>query len=144
MVHTAHRRLDKVFGALADRTRRGILTALASGGHRAVSELAEPFAMSLPGFMKHLAVLEEAGLLSRTKMGRVVHCTLSAGPMQAAADWLAHYEAFWASRLLALERYFEQERSWPASARKVARSRPSASSERRRTKSAGRSRGRRR
>lgn len=143
MVHTAHRRLDKVFGALADRTRRGILAALASGGHRAVSELAEPFAMSLPGFMKHLAVLEEAGLLSRTKMGRVVRCTLSAGPMRVAADWLANYEALWASRLLALERYFEQDGAWPAAARKTARSRNSASSGRRRAKPLGRSRRRR-
>ncbi|TAK89987.1 MAG: transcriptional regulator [Burkholderiaceae bacterium] len=96
--------LDAVFSALADPTRRAILAALA-GGSRPVSELAAPFEMSLPGFMKHLAILEEAGLLQREKEGRVVSCTLSAGPMKHAADWLGRYEQFWAERLDSLARY---------------------------------------
>ena len=76
--------LDRVFSALADPTRRGVLDSLAGGG-QGVSELAVPHQMSLPGFMKHLRVLEDAGLVGRSKEGRVVSCELSAKPMKAAA-----------------------------------------------------------
>jgi DNA-binding transcriptional ArsR family regulator len=86
--------LDAVFAALSDPTRRAVLASL-SEGSRSVTELAGPHSMSLPGFMKHLRVLEEAGLVARSKDGRVVHCTLSAQPMQKAAAWLSHYEKLW-------------------------------------------------
>jgi DNA-binding transcriptional ArsR family regulator len=100
--------LDAIFAALADRTRRGILESL-SGGDLAVSELAAPHDMSLPGFMKHLRVLEDAGLVARNKEGRVVSCGLSAKPMQPAAAWMSKYEKFWTERLDALGRYLYQQ-----------------------------------
>jgi len=96
--------LDEVFAALADPTRRQVLEALGSGS-QSVSALAQSHGMSLPGFMKHLRVLENAGLIARLKQGRVVSCTLSAEPMQEAAMWLSHYEKFWGERLDALGRY---------------------------------------
>jgi DNA-binding transcriptional ArsR family regulator len=111
--------LDGVFAALADPTRREVLAALQSGS-RAVSELAAASSMSLPGFTKHLQVLEDAGLLSRVKTGRVVNCTLSAEPMKGAADWLSKYEVFWGQRLDALARYLYHQKetaAWPKSAK---------------------------
>jgi DNA-binding transcriptional ArsR family regulator len=100
--------LDRVFSALADPTRRGVLEALA-GGSCAVSELAAPSGMSLPGFMKHLRVLEEAGLIAREKEGRVVSCELSAAPMKAASTWMSRYEKFWSDKLDSLARYLYQQ-----------------------------------
>lgn len=100
--------LDRVFAALADPTRRGVLDALA-GGSLGVSELAAPHAMSLPGFLKHLRVLEDAGLIEREKEGRVVSCELSAAPMQAASAWMSRYEKFWSVRLDSLARYLYQQ-----------------------------------
>src|SRR3990170_431143 len=100
--------LDTVFAALADATRRGILDSLA-GGSLGVSELAAPHGMSLPGFMKHLKVLEDAGLIAREKAGRVVSCELSAAPMQAAAAWMSRYEKFWTDKLDSLARYLYQQ-----------------------------------
>jgi DNA-binding transcriptional ArsR family regulator len=100
--------LDRVFSALADPTRRGVLEALA-GGSCAVSELAAPSGMSLPGFMKHLRVLEEAGLIAREKEGRVVSCELSAAPMKAASAWMSRYEKFWSDKLDSLARYLYQQ-----------------------------------
>ena len=76
--------LDHVFAALSDPTRRQVLEALGSGS-QSVSTLAQSHGMSLPGFMKHLRVLESAGLIARLKEGRVVRCTLAAEPMQEAA-----------------------------------------------------------
>jgi DNA-binding transcriptional ArsR family regulator len=93
---------------LADPTRRGVLDALA-GGSLAVSELAAPSGMSLPGFMKHLRVLEDAGLIAREKEGRVVSCELSAAPMKAASAWMARYEKFWSDKLDSLARYLYQQ-----------------------------------
>jgi DNA-binding transcriptional ArsR family regulator len=101
--------LDAVFAALADSTRRGILDSLSEGGALAVSELAAPHDMSLPGFMKHLRVLEDAGLIARTKEGRVVSCELSATPMKAAAAWMSRYEKFWTDKLDSLARYLYQQ-----------------------------------
>ena len=100
--------LDRVFSALADPTRRGVLEALA-GGSCAVSELAAPSGMTLPGFLKHLRVLEEAGLIAREKEGRVVSCELSAAPMQAASAWMQRYEKFWSDKLDSLARYLYQQ-----------------------------------
>lgn len=107
-------RLDKVFAALADPTRRRVLEQLGAGDV-SVSELAAPHAMSLPGFMKHLAVLEAAGLIARSKEGRVVRCALDAVPMQEAAMWISRYERFWSERLDALGRFLyhqEQVQAW--------------------------------
>src|SRR6185295_15423181 len=100
--------LDRVFSALADPTRRGVLDSL-SGGSAAVSDLAAPSGMSLPGFMKHLRVLEEAGLIAREKEGRVVSCELSAAPMKSASTWMSHYEKFWNDKLDSLARYLYQQ-----------------------------------
>ena len=100
--------LDRVFAALSDPTRRGVLNSLA-GGSLAVSELAAPHGMSLPGFMKHLRVLEDAGLIAREKEGRVVSCELSAAPMKAASAWMLRYEKFWSDKLDSLARYLYQQ-----------------------------------
>jgi DNA-binding transcriptional ArsR family regulator len=108
MVKYSDDELDAVFAALADRTRRGILESL-SGGDLAVSELAAPHDMSLPGFMKHLRVLEDARLISRTKEGRVVSCELSAAPMKEASVWMSRYEKFWTEKLDSLARYLYQQ-----------------------------------
>jgi DNA-binding transcriptional ArsR family regulator len=90
--------LDAVFSALADPTRRAIVVRLAEG-EASVSELAEPFDVSLPAVTKHLAVLERAGLLEHHKEGRVRHCGLVAAPMRVADDWLSTYRVFWEQRL---------------------------------------------
>jgi len=120
--------LNAVFAALADPTRRKVLQDLESG-HLSVSELAQPHGMSLPGFMKHLRVLEDAGLVTRAKDGRVVNLALSPDPMQEAAMWLSRYEKFWSARLDALGRYlYHQEElnpPWTEAQRKP--SRPSTS-----------------
>jgi DNA-binding transcriptional ArsR family regulator len=132
MVNFSRNPLDAVFSALADPTRRAILASLAQG-ERPVSTLAEPFGMSLPGVMKHLRTLEEAGLVTREKEGRVVTCSLSAAPMKQAMDWLAKYEKFWSTRLDALAQYLEKEKDpWqkPQQPRNP-RSRSSAASRRR-------------
>src|SRR6185295_11337007 len=100
--------LDRVFSALADPTRRGVLESL-SGGSAAVSDLAAPSGMSLPGFMKHLRVMEDAGLIAREKEGRVVSCELSAAPMKSASTWMSHYEKFWNDKLDSLARYLYQQ-----------------------------------
>ncbi|MEO8144973.1 MAG: metalloregulator ArsR/SmtB family transcription factor [Betaproteobacteria bacterium] len=100
--------LNNVFSALADPTRRGVLESLA-GGSLGVSELAAPSGMSLPGFMKHLRVLEDAGLIAREKEGRVVSCELSAAPMKNASAWMSRYEKFWSDKLDSLARYLYQQ-----------------------------------
>src|SRR4029078_1626683 len=79
------------------------------GGSLAVTELAAAHDMSLPGFMKHLRVLENAGLIARSKEGRVVSCELSAEPMQQAAAWMSRYEKFWTDKLDSLARYIYQQ-----------------------------------
>ena len=100
--------LDAIFSALADGTRRRVLADLEQGS-ASVSTLARPHAMSLSAFMKHLRVLEDAGLIARAKDGRVVRCTLSPEPMRAAAGWLARYERFWTGQLDSLARYLYHE-----------------------------------
>src|SRR5882672_4890052 len=121
MVKYADDELDSVFAALADPTRRAVLNTLAERSV-AVSELAAPHGMSLPGFMKHLRVLQDAGLVERTKEGRVVSCELSAAPMQQAAVWMSRYEKFWTEKLDALGRYLYQQQElnppWQAASRK--------------------------
>jgi DNA-binding transcriptional ArsR family regulator len=100
--------LDRVFSALSDSTRRAVVARL-QAGPATVSELADPHGMSLPGFMKHLRVLEDAGLVLREKEGRVVRCELVAEPLRDAATWLAHYETFWNQRFDALGRFLYQQ-----------------------------------
>jgi DNA-binding transcriptional ArsR family regulator len=87
-------RLSTTFSALADPTRRAILARLVSG-EVSVTELAEPFAMSLPAVSKHLKVLERAGLIARSREAQWRPCRLEAGPLKDAADWLEHYRRFW-------------------------------------------------
>jgi DNA-binding transcriptional ArsR family regulator len=99
--------LDAVFAALADPTRREILARL-SEGEASVKELAEPFEMTLPGVSKHLGVLEEAGLVTRTKEGRVRHCRLVSAPMEEALRWIARYGRFWEEQFDSLERYLSE------------------------------------
>lgn len=104
---TDTKRLDLTFGALADRTRRAILARLTAGG-ATVGELAEPFAISRPAISKHLRVLERAGLVQRTRDGRVSRCRLDAQPMREAADWVERYRVFWEGRFDALSAYLER------------------------------------
>ena len=111
------RGLDATFRALADPTRRGILAHL-SRGQASVTQLAGPYRMSLPAVMKHLRVLERAGLVSQRKTGRVRRCRLSVQPLEHAATWLAQYRAFWEKQFDSLDRYLTQEKSsediqWP-------------------------------
>jgi DNA-binding transcriptional ArsR family regulator len=87
-------RLDSVFAALADPTRRAILARLAAG-EASVTELARPFAMSLPAVSKHLKVLERAGLIHRGRDAQWRPCRLEAGPLRDMADWMEPYRRFW-------------------------------------------------
>src|SRR5437773_3092202 len=108
MVKYSEDELDTVFAALSDRTRRHVLQSLAEA-ERPVSELAYAYPMSHPGFLKHLRVLEDAGLIARTKEGRVVSCELSAAPMKEDAVWMSRYETFWTEKLDSLARYLYQQ-----------------------------------
>ncbi len=99
--------LNETFSAIADPTRRAILARLAKG-ETSVSDLAEAFDVSLPAVMKHLRVLEDAGLITREKKGRVSRCRLNAGPLQDAAEWINRYERFWRARLKALETHLRR------------------------------------
>ena len=99
-------RLDTVFAALASPARRATLDAL-GGSARSVSELAAPHGMSLTGFMKHVHVLEAAGLITCVKEGRTVTCALAPEPLQAAQQWLASRERMWSARLDALGRHLQ-------------------------------------
>jgi DNA-binding transcriptional ArsR family regulator len=109
-VVTSGIRLDRTFAALADSTRRAILGHLALG-EATVGELAEPFRVSRPAISKHLRVLEGAGLVRRTRDGRISRCVLNATPMRDAADWVDRYRAFWSGQLDALARYVERTQS---------------------------------
>lgn len=102
MVEYQSRHLDTIFHALGDPTRRAMLRALAKR-ERTVSELAEPFEMSLAAASKHVRVLERAGLLERTVEGRTHTCRLNATPMRSALEWIRYYEKFWGDRLDILE-----------------------------------------
>lgn len=99
--------LDRTFAALADPTRRNILARLSQGAS-SVTELAEPFEMSLPAVSKHLRVLERAGLCSRTKDGRVHRIQLRAEPMREAAGWVEQYRIFWEGNLDALGQFLDR------------------------------------
>jgi DNA-binding transcriptional ArsR family regulator len=109
MVKYSNAPLDRIFGALADPTRRALLARLAEQPDLSISALAAPFAVSLPAIMKHLDVLSDAGLVARKKSGRTVACRLKAAPMQEAAAWLNRYERFWSEALARLSDYLEQD-----------------------------------
>src|SRR5271169_6824680 len=100
-------RLSRTFSALADPTRRAILARLSSG-EASVTELAEPFDMSLPAISKHLKVLQRAGLVARGRAAQWRPCRLQAGPLKDAADWLDHYRRFWEQSLDRLEDYLAE------------------------------------
>lgn len=101
--------MDQVFHALSDTTRRHMLHSLA-GGERTVSQLAEPFAMSLAAASKHIKALEHAGLIRREVRGRTHVCRLEARPLATAYQWLSQYARFWNSRLDVLEQLLREER----------------------------------
>ena len=108
MVELQTPRMSSVFHALGDATRRHMLRDLA-GGERTVSQLAQPFAISLAAASKHIKVLENAGLLRREVRGRTHLCRLDPGPLASAHEWLSFYERFWSSRLDLLEQLLRDE-----------------------------------
>ena len=102
-------RLDLVFSALSDRTRRKLVARLADG-EASIGELAAPFEMSLVAVSKHVRVLERAGLVKRTIDGRVHRCALDAHRLREATAWLERYRVFWDDKLARLAAYVESER----------------------------------
>jgi DNA-binding transcriptional ArsR family regulator len=103
---TAVDQLSNTFSALADPTRRAILSRLASG-EATVTELAEPFDMTLPAVSKHLKVLERAGLITRGRDAQWRPCRLDAGPLKEVADWTARYRQFWEDSFDRLDEYLK-------------------------------------
>jgi DNA-binding transcriptional ArsR family regulator len=103
-------RLDLAFGALADRTRRAILSRLASGD-ASVTELAEPFKMTLPAVSKHLKVLQRAGLVTQSREAQWRPCRLEAAPLKEVADWVEHYRVYWEQSFDSLEDYLHNVQS---------------------------------
>jgi DNA-binding transcriptional ArsR family regulator len=107
MVELKAPQLDAVFHALGDATRRRMLREL-TRGERTVSQLAEPFAMSLAAASKHIKALENAGLIRREVRGRTHLCRLAPGPLAGAQQWLSFYERFWTDRFDALDRLLRE------------------------------------
>jgi DNA-binding transcriptional ArsR family regulator len=112
MVKYKDEALDRTFAALSDPTRRALLARLGNEDALSVSELAAPFAVSLPAIMKHLDVLSDAGLIAREKSGRTVSCRLTAQPMEQAMNWLNRYAQFWSESFDRLAAFVEQD-PWP-------------------------------
>lgn len=106
MVNYSPPSLDVIFSALSDPTRRAILERLAHG-EATVTEVAEPFKMSLPAISKHVRILENARLIVREKDGRVHHLRLSPAALKTAAEWLAEYRQFWDAQFDSLAVYLE-------------------------------------
>jgi DNA-binding transcriptional ArsR family regulator len=131
MVYFSTDALDRTFAALADPTRRAMLAQLSERGMQTAGDLAKPFAVSLPAVLKHIGVLETAGLVERRKVGRTVHCRLVPKPMESAMEWLSRYERFWSQRLDALAAFVEEEEKNETCSPSRA-SRSSAASKRRR------------
>jgi DNA-binding transcriptional ArsR family regulator len=111
-------RLDQVFAALADPTRRAIVMRLCAG-EASVGELADPFAMALPSFMKHIHVLETSGLVLSAKSGRVRTCRLSPDALLTAEDWFQHQRAIWEARLDRFETYVMKLKKERAAAKRA-------------------------
>jgi DNA-binding transcriptional ArsR family regulator len=110
--------LDTTFAALADPTRRAILAHLMSG-EASVTELAEPFKISMPAISKHLKVLERAGLISRTREAQWRPSRIQAAPLKSASDWIENYRMAWESRLDRLHDYLHELRIKEAEANKL-------------------------
>lgn len=106
---TTMQKLDLAFAALADPTRRRIVARL-TRGHVRVTDLAQPFAMSLNAVSKHVKVLERAGLVRRSRQGREHYLSLRAAPLHEINTWTAQYERFWNQRLDALGDFLEQQK----------------------------------
>jgi DNA-binding transcriptional ArsR family regulator len=104
-MHADH--LSATFAALADPTRRAILARLSSG-EASVTELAQPFDMSLPAVSKHLKVLERAGLIARGRDAQWRPCRLAAEPLREVADWVDHYRVFWEQSFDRLDEYLRE------------------------------------
>ena len=102
--------LSATFAALADPTRRAILARLVTG-ECSVTELAEPFDMSMPAVSKHLRVLERAGLIARGREAQWRPCRIEAGPLKEVADWTERYRNLWEQRLDRLDKYLQQMKS---------------------------------
>ena len=115
--------LTTTLAALADPTRRAILARLALG-EASVTELAAPFAMSLPAVSKHLKVLERAGLIARGRAAQWRPCRLHAAPLKDVADWIEHYRAFWEQSLDRLEGYLQELQAKEAKEKKRGRKKP--------------------
>lgn len=103
------RSLDRTFSALSDPTRRDILRRL-TGGPASVSELRRPYRLSLPGVMKHVRILEDARLLTTSKIGRVRECRLGPGGLDDATEWIELYRRSWQRRLDRLDHYVKRTR----------------------------------
>lgn len=130
--------LDRTFAALADPTRRALLARLDKDESLTVSELAKPFPVSLPAIMKHLDVLNDAGLIVRSKSGRSVTCRLTPAPMEQAMNWLAHYQHYWTEQLDRLAAFLENDQ-WPQ-ANPVSPSSAASTPRRKRSSKPGRNR----
>jgi DNA-binding transcriptional ArsR family regulator len=100
--------LSHTFAALADPTRRAILARLLTG-ERSVTELAEPFRMSMPAVSKHLRVLERAGLIARRRDAQFRHCRIEPGRLRDVAEWAGRYRHLWEERLDRLDAYLQQQ-----------------------------------
>ena len=107
MVAFAEEQLDRTFAALAHPIRRSILTRLARKGSASVSELAEPFDVSLMAVSKHIKVMDEAGLIRREKDGRVQRCSFDPDAIAEASDWIEKHRRFWTEQLDSLAAYLE-------------------------------------
>jgi DNA-binding transcriptional ArsR family regulator len=99
--------LSTTLAALSDPTRRAILARLVAG-EATVTELAAPFAMSMPAISRHLKVLEHAGLIARSRQAQWRPCRITAAPLRDVADWLAHYQRFWTESLGRLDDYLRE------------------------------------
>jgi DNA-binding transcriptional ArsR family regulator len=108
MVKSNAARLDSVFHALSDRTRRSILRDVANG-EKTVGEVARPYALTLAAVSKHLKVLEEAELIARERRGSFHLVRLNAERLRDAEEWIAYYERFWTTRLDAMAKFLEGE-----------------------------------
>ena len=116
--------LDRVFATLSDPTRRAILARLAGEESLSISALAEPFSIKLPAVMKHLDVLDDAGLITRSKHGRTVEVRLSPAPLREAAEWLHRYERFWSPALDRLAAHAERKEAEARAAEARAKGKP--------------------
>jgi DNA-binding transcriptional ArsR family regulator len=125
MVESEDTQLSTVFHALGDPTRRHMLHLLAQGEHT-VSQLAEPFHMSLAAASKHIKALEGAGLIQREVQGRTHLCRLDASPLATADAWLSYYERFWGARLDTLESLLRRDSAVDAAAKSPKVSPPAA------------------